>query len=189
MCIFLSSQLVIWGADVGDLHPRGLTLPWHSCWRALQVAQRGPSHGQAWQLHQRAVSFTLFCQTGILPNQAGTQIHTCSYTEIQCHSGLHQIHGSGALCPLLSGVCTAVIGCYQCPHSQEVLCSQWTMAQFCHGATLRGLIENKVESSAWNTHYSTEKKYAKFVMSRSLVFRQTEQCWRRFSLPPLFSFV
>lgn len=52
---FLSSQLVIWGTDVGDLHLRGFPVPWHSCWRALQVAQRGTSHGQAWQLHQRAV--------------------------------------------------------------------------------------------------------------------------------------
>lgn len=52
---FLSSQLVIWGTDVGDLHLRGLPVPWHSCWGAVQVAQRGTSHGQAWQLHQRAV--------------------------------------------------------------------------------------------------------------------------------------
>lgn len=52
---FLSSQLVIWGTDVGDLHLRGLPVPRHSCRRALQVAQRGTSHGQARQLHQRAV--------------------------------------------------------------------------------------------------------------------------------------
>lgn len=73
MSVSLSYQLVIWGADVGDLHIRGLTLPWHSRWGALQVAQRGPSHGQAWQLHQRAVSFTPFCQTGILPDWAATK--------------------------------------------------------------------------------------------------------------------
>lgn len=70
ICLFLSYQLVIRGADVGDLHLRGLSLPWHSRWRALQVAQRGPSHGQAWQLHQRAVSFTLFWQADIDPNRA-----------------------------------------------------------------------------------------------------------------------
>lgn len=30
LCDFLSSQLVIWGADVGDLHLRGLPIPRHS---------------------------------------------------------------------------------------------------------------------------------------------------------------
>lgn len=60
---FLSSQMVIWGADVGDLHVRGLPVPRHSCWRTLQVAKRGTSHGQAWQLHQWAVRiFTRFDQ-------------------------------------------------------------------------------------------------------------------------------
>lgn len=61
--VFLFHQLVIWGVDVGDLHPWGLPLPWHSCWGALQVAQRGTSHGQAWQLHQRAVRVLLYSPT------------------------------------------------------------------------------------------------------------------------------
>lgn len=35
MYVFVSHQVVIWGADVGDLHLGGLPLPWHPRRRAL----------------------------------------------------------------------------------------------------------------------------------------------------------
>lgn len=87
---FLSSQLVIWGADVGDLHLRGLPVPRNSCWRALQAAQRGTSHGQARQLHQWAV-----------------RIFTCF------NQNFHQIHDSTGPSSTLFRLCAAVTSCSQ----------------------------------------------------------------------------
>lgn len=49
-------QVVFWGAPVGNLHSGRLPISWRACGGAFQAAEGGSSHGQAQQLHQRAVS-------------------------------------------------------------------------------------------------------------------------------------
>lgn len=49
-------QVVIWDPAVGDLHPRGFPVPWHSCGGAVLTAAGGPSDGPAPSLPSRAVS-------------------------------------------------------------------------------------------------------------------------------------
>ncbi|KAF6371727.1 fibroblast growth factor receptor 3 [Rhinolophus ferrumequinum] len=50
-----TTNLVLWGPALGDLHTGGLTVPWHPCGGAFQAAEGRPPHGQAGQLHPRPV--------------------------------------------------------------------------------------------------------------------------------------
>lgn len=53
MCVCV--QLVLRRAAVGDIHARWLSLPRHPSGGTLQAAKGGTPHGQASQLHPRAV--------------------------------------------------------------------------------------------------------------------------------------
>lgn len=49
------SKVVIWNPAVGDLHPRGLPVPWNPCGGAVLIAAGRPSDGPAPELPSRAV--------------------------------------------------------------------------------------------------------------------------------------
>uniref|UniRef100_A0A2K6RBR7 Fibroblast growth factor receptor n=1 Tax=Rhinopithecus roxellana TaxID=61622 RepID=A0A2K6RBR7_RHIRO len=50
-----TTNLVLWGPALGDLHAGGLSIPRHPCGGALQATEGGPPNGQAGQLHTRPV--------------------------------------------------------------------------------------------------------------------------------------
>ncbi|XP_064221343.1 fibroblast growth factor receptor 3 isoform X5 [Aotus nancymaae] len=66
-----TTNLVLWGPALGDLHTGGLPVPRHPCGGTLQAAEGGPPHGQAHQLHSRPVHD----HDGVLARRALTEAH------------------------------------------------------------------------------------------------------------------
>uniref|UniRef100_G3RGH8 Fibroblast growth factor receptor n=1 Tax=Gorilla gorilla gorilla TaxID=9595 RepID=G3RGH8_GORGO len=66
-----TTNLVLWGPALGDLHAGGLPVPRHPCGGALQAAEGGPPHGQARQLHTRPVHD----HAGLLASRALAEAH------------------------------------------------------------------------------------------------------------------